>query len=497
MSRVCSTFQELTDHQIENIAKISVGEPQTKAQLLKIANFQRIYKTLSIDEFQHANEILNQLLALTLTQIHLELDIHSEDRVYLISTLKTITDKFQNMLLSITLNFQFEVDEILLRELLEAGLCSSVKRFVYENKFPKKLKETLTNFKNIKHLSLNCSKDLPDLSDVRLRKLEDLTFSGICSLDKVAMLAQHLKALKISSQLDQVKILEKIINNNKQSLKKLDLCIVNFDINEPTKILNLVHPLRNLVELALSSAVITKGLVKWMKSNPFLKKLTFYCCDFDKESEITLEFFEGIHELNWISLDLDSEEKFYESLIYFSSMERLTLFSYVKTDLKLEKTAVLTELRYLFVDIQGFGSLVQNMKAPLLNQLVLHFKGTAVDLKDVSEKIKLLAENSLQIEKINFDLRKFEYSKEDFLEMLEVIFKNLSNLKDFSIKMEFDENFNDFCEKIQTVDTMETAVIRTWSDNLEEKEVLCQKFTDKIRIEFDFCENKVHFYFPS
>lgn len=495
LSRVCSTFYKLSKQRIENISKICLAEPQTKAQLLKISNFQRIYKTLSIDELQHANGILNQLQSLKVPALHLEIDINAEDRVYLISTLKSIADKFHKLLISISLNFQFEVDEILFGEMLEADICYSVNRFVYEKKAPTLLNKTLTNFKNLTHLSLDCSEELPDLSDVRISKLRDLTTSGVFSLEKVFKLARGLESLKIASQISQVETIEKIIENN-ESLRKLNLCIVNFDLNEPTKILKIVNPLQCLEELSIRSALITKGLAEWMRGNRFLKKLVLHCCDFDNEVEVPLDFFTQISDLSWIALNDDSQEKFYKSLIYFSSLENLTLFSFVKIDVKLEEVADITELRYLFVDNDGFGSLVQNMKAPQLKHFVLHCKETAVDLKEVSKHIKLLAENSLQIEKFHFDAIRFEYSKEDFVEMLDIVFENMLNLKEFSIKMEFDENFTEFCEKIQNVKSLETAVIRTWTDSLEDKEVLGQKFTDKIRIELDFFENKVEFYFP-
>lgn len=260
--------------------------------------------------------------------------------------------------------------------------------------------------------------------------------------------------------------------------------------------MKIVVPLVNLHELSLRSTLITKGLSEWMKSNAFLRKLILHCCDFDKEVQISLDFFERICDLTWISLDVDSQEIFYESLIYLSNLRSLTLFSYVKMDLKLEEVADLTELRYLFVDNEGFGSLVQNMKSAQLKHFVLHCKENDVDLKEVSKNMKLLAETSLQIEKFNFDAKAFEYRKEDFLELLDVIFKNLLNLKDFSIKMVFDDNFNDFCEKIQSVETLETAVVRTWSEDFNEREILLQKFTDKIRIEFDYLDNKVEFYYP-
>lgn len=475
---------------------ICLGEPQTKAQLLKISNFQRNYTTVGIDELQHASGILKQMQALQLTNMHLEVDINADDRVYLISTLKTIADKFNEMLISISLNFQFEVDDILFGEVLEADLGASVKKFTYEKKSPKLLAKSLTNFKNLTHLSLDCSEELPDLSDVKLSKLKNLTISGVFSLGSIVKLATGLESLKIASQISQVETLAKIIENNKQSLRKLNLCIANFDLNEPTKILKLVDPLQNLEELSIRSALITKGLSEWMEGSRFMKKLVLHCCDFHTESEVSLVFFEKIRDLSWIALNDDSQEKFYQSLIYFSSLENLTLFSFVKMDLKLEEVADLSELRYLFVDNDGFGSLVRNMKAPQLKHFVLHCKDTDVDLKEVSNNIKLLAESSLQVEKFHFDATRFEYLKEDFLQMLDVVFENLKNLKEFSIKMDFDENFTEFCERIQQVETLETAVIRTWTDSLEDKEVLGQKFTDKIRIEFNFFENKVEFYFP-
>lgn len=495
LSRVCSTFHNLSKLPIVKVSKICLGEPQTKSQLLKISSFQRPYTTFSIDELQHANGILNQLKSLKLPLIHLEIDINSDDRVYLTSTLKTISEKFQEMLLSISLNFQFEMDDILFQELMDADVCSSVKRFVYEKKYPKQLPKSLTTFKNLTHLSLDCSEELPFLTDVRIGKLKDLTISGVFSLESIVKHAVGLESFKIASQLSQVETIEKIMENNKQTLRKLNLCIANFQLNEPTRILKLVKPLENLEELSMRTALITKGLAKWMESNRFLKKLVLHCCDFDNEVEVSLDFFTKLSDLSWIALNDASQEHFYKCLIYCPSLESMTLFSFVKIDVKLEEVADLPELHYLFVDNEGFGSLVQNMRAPQLKHFVLHCKATNVDLGEVSRNVELLAENSHQIEKFNFDATRFQYLKEDFLKMLDIIFKKLEHLKDFSIKMEFDENLADFCEKIQKAEGLETAVIRTWTSSLEDKEILGQKFTDKIRIEFDLIDNKVEFFF--
>ncbi|KAL5285975.1 hypothetical protein ACFFRR_007582 [Megaselia abdita] len=494
MSRVCSRFFNLTKDRIENTSKICLSEPQTKAQLFKIRNFQRTYKTLSVDELQHLTGILNQLKILKPPKpFYLEVDINSDDRVYLISTLKNIADKFYEMLISINLNFQFEVDEGLLEEIVEADICPQVNKLVYEKKYPELLSKSLLKFKNLKSLSLDCSEELPDLSEVKMSELKELNISGVFSLQSLIKY-KGLDSLKIASQLSQAETLEKILLNNK-SLRKLNLCIANFDLNESTKILKLVHPLQNLEELSLRTALITKGVSEWMEGNKFLKKLTLHCCDFDTETEVHLDFFTKINDLSWIALNEASQEQFYKSLVYFSSLENLTLYSFVKIDVKMEEIADLNKLSYLFVDNEGFGSLVHNMKAPELRHFVLHCKETSVDLKEVSNNVEFLAENSIKIEKFNFVATKFQYLKEDFMKFLEIVFEKFDNLKEFSIKMEFDENFDEFCEKIQN-QKLETAVIRTWTQSVDDKEVMGQKFADKIRIEFDFFENKVDFYFP-
>lgn len=496
LSRVCSTFHELSKARIINVSKICVGEPQTKAQLSKISEFRRAYKTISIDELQHANGILNQLRSLKLvSQIDLEIDIHSDDRVYLISSLKNITDKFSELLISITLNFQFEVDEVLYGEILEADITSSVNRIVYEKKTSSLLAKSLRDFHNLTTLSLDCSEELPNICDFKAGKLKDLTISGVFSLESVTTIAAGLESLRIASQLSQADVIQKIIENNQHSLRKLNLCIANYELNEPTKILKLVDSLQSLEELSLRTALITKGLAEWMQRNRFLKKLVLHCCDFCNEFDVPLEFFTQVNDLSWLALNDASQEKFYNSLIYFSSLEYLTLYSFVKIDLKLEEVADLKELRYLFVDNEGFGSLVQNMKASQLNHFVLHCKESAVDLKEVSKNVELLAENSVKLEKFQFDATRFDYLKEEFIKMLHIVFEKFENLKEFTIKMEFDDNFPEFCEKIQEA-KLETAVIRTWTDSVEEKQILGQSFTDKIRIEFDFYENKVEFYFP-
>lgn len=492
VSITCTDLNKLSENHIKVKSKLCFGEPQTAFQIRKISEFQRNYQNIHIDELQHANVILGQLEKLNFKNILLELDINEDDRIYLTSSLKNIVDKYENILLEISLNFQYEIDDILHQEILEAGIEFSIKSIVYEKKSPNVFGKCLSSFTNLESLALDCSEELPKI--VKPRYLKGLSCTGVCSLESVKSIAKGLESLKIASQLSQAEIIEKILENNKSSLKKLNLCIANFELNEPTRILNLVHPLESLEEMSLRSALITKGLAEWLEKGLYLKKLVLHCCDFDKE--VSSSFLTNIQDLSWLALNEDSQEQFYNSLTYLSSLENLTFYSFGKIDMKLEEISELDNLRYLFVDNEGFGSLVHNMKAPNLRHFVFHCKENSVNLGEVSKNLEKLSEESFLLEKFQFVSDKFEYKKEELLDLFDNIFEKFKFLKEFSMKMEFDENFNEICEKIQNIDGLETAVIRTWTESMEDMEVLGQKFTDKIRIEFNFYENKVEFYFP-